>query len=377
MTRWLQTEDWKVFDRYSPRIYKISRLFTSSVHSTSYDIDFSIYQNLHRFRPGNLLFPSLQTLVMLKNLPDVVGYNLALLPLISPSLRTLELLTPHPPSSQYLARFLNLSHSSQTQLRHVQIYGRSAFESSRAVAHLNRLEYLDINFHNTEDQLYVQPGYTHLLNDLSKLASLSSLLISPPMSLSSAALSKTGFQQLKHLAMTGGTTTFNDICRMTTQIEYLVLEACHPEKLVAWRAFFNTLKTYCPLLKDIVIYGNFSINDMPISVVWLLEPLFDLSLKVVCMRSELPIRVQLSDADVSTITGIWPDLVALEIFPRGQYTFPNVPTLKGVKAALTKCDGLRHLVMSCWNEVVDLSVNSHQVSENTLDNTYPPFVTFG
>lgn len=373
MTRQLEVNDWDRFDRYSSRIHTIHRLF-SSAHSISYDIDPTIFRTLFKFRPGTPLFPSLRVLAMPKDLPKIFHKKLSVLHLMLPTLQTLIFVAPRHFSARYLNRLL--SHPSLPQLRHLQISGKSTLALGKAAAYFSQLEYLDMNFHGAQNHFDDNRTFPHCLNQLSQLPSLTTLLISPPSFWDCTSLSQTGFRHLKSLAITGDTFAFTSICRMAPLIEHLVLEARQPENLVAWTRFFVTLQTSCPSLMNLMVYGKYFQHEAPIPMVKFIEPLFELSLRGFFMRSEQPIGIALSDVDIGTIVMIWPDLLALEMFPNGQYAFPDIPTMVGIKEALMVCGNLQHLVLSCWNDVVDLSTHEHEVSAITLDNTYPPFIVF-
>lgn len=363
----LEVDDWEGFDRYSPRIHKIDFLFSSLAHgATSYDIDPYIYRTLHKFRPNILLFPSLQTLILPKNLPEIANSELLALPLIMPSLCKLGFIASHRSSVQYLNRLLG---HSQPQLQHIQLSGRSAFALAKTIIQFNSLEYLDMGFHNAQDYDDVQPNFSPFLNELSTLKNLSSLLISVPSSLYSMAPSATGFLKLKRLAMTGSVAAFTIICRGAPWVEHLVLESSQPQSYTVWESFFKGLPRSCPRVTGITMYGEF-ILQRPIVVAKLINPLYKLPLRGFRMQSEKRISVCLSDVDIKMIVEAWPDLVALEIFRDGRYVSPGIPTMLGVKTALTTCKNLQYLVMNCWNQRVELA------STITLDNTYPPFVTF-
>lgn len=372
MTRQLQANDWDRFDHYSSRIHTINQLF-SSAHSISYNIDPTIFRTLFNFRPGTPLFPSLRVLAIPKDLPEIFYKKLSVLPLMRPTLQTLIFVAPRPFSVRCFDRLL--SHPSP-QLQHLQISGRSTLALSRVVAHFSQLEYLDMNFHGAQNHFHDNHTFPHCLNQLSQLSSLTTLLISPPSFWDCASLSGTGFRNLKRLAITGDTFAFTGICRMVPLIEYLVLEARQPENLVAWTRFFVTLQTSCPSLTNIMVYGKYFEHETPIPIIKFIEPLFELSLRGFFMRSEQPIDIALSDVDIGTIAMIWPDLLSLEIFPNGRYVLPNIPTMIGIKEALMLCDKLQHLVLSCWNDVVDISTHEREASAMTLDNTYPPFLIF-
>lgn len=375
MTRPLVTNDWLAFDRYSYRIHEIICLFATSIRGVP-NIDNHIFLILHQYRPHTPLFPSLRFLKMPKHLVESVSQKqLAVMPLMISTLRTMGLTALNPATGKYLEQLSSLG----SRLRRIRIFGRHSAAFTSALTRFNHLEYLDMNFHWVAHYLEIHPeypGYPAFLNHLSTLDYLSSLLISPPLSLDTALLSRSGFRQLKRLAVTGDIRTFTLLCGMALCIEYLVLEMCVPEDHLTWQPFFKALPRSCPFLKEIRIYGRYTIGEKPMAVLKHLEPIFDLPLKGLSLKSDQPIEVGLSDADVDKITGFWPDLSNLEIFADGRYTAPNIPSASGVRSALKNCDGLQYLRMSCGNRTVKLSTVRGRRTTFTLDNIYPPFVKF-
>jgi hypothetical protein len=370
-------DDWAAFDRYSSRVHEITRLFSSLPLRTagSSDIDPFIFLTLHSYRPETPIFPSLRIFNTPRHLPEHINRQLVMMPFMTTTLRRITLFAPHSScsSSDYLEQLVVFSLKSQ--LTHLRIFGRSALPSWHSIVKIQNLEFLDMNFHAPYDPFGTYPYYTMFLEQLSKLKNLSSLLLSVPTFISARSPSEYKFRRLERLALTGSTRAFTNMCRMTPHIEYLVLDSAYVESGDNWKDFLATLPKSCPSLKHILIYGKFDVADT-LSVVGLVEPLFRLALKGLCLRLQFPVNICLSDADMVAIAAAWPSLINLEIFAEGRYMMPYMPTMEGVKSVLDGCRNLTYLRMSSWNKVVDMSTNGRQVSLITLENTYPPFVNF-
>lgn len=297
------------------------------------------------------------------------------MPLMTSMMLKIHLFTFDLSAKHYLERLYKIG----SQLRRIRINGRHSLALTRTVIDFRHLEFLDLNFHWTPDYFEVDPKYPDypaLLNQLSELDSLSSFLITPPQPLNSKTLSTTGFRNLKRLAITGDIQSFSSICRMASRIEYLVVEMSSSEYHAKWQSFFEVIQMSCPLLKDIRIHGRYDIEEISMSVLKHLEPMRTFSLTGLCIKSNVPIRLELSDADVGEIATFWPGLVHLKVFADCVYMTPNIPSIKGVRAILQACDELRYLRMSCDNKALKLSTFRNIPKAFTLDNTYPPFTTF-
>lgn len=232
-----------------------------------------------------------------------------------------------------------------------------------------------MNFHGQENPFDAHPDYTPFLNQISMYTNLTSLLIYIPTRMISSPPTH-GFQQLKRLAITGSVGVFADIIPMAPYIEYLVLEATCPDSHQNWETLLIILRKSCTLLSDLAIYGRFFVRDGPLSTIKLIDPLLKLSLKGLTLRSHISIGVCLSDMDLTMIAMAWPNLLHLELFTDGRYMLKKAPSMNGIRTLLQTCSQLVSLRMSCWNRPIDMSIRRQQISRTTLDNIYPPFISY-
>lgn len=311
---------------------------------------------------------------MPKNLPATTNRKLVMIPLMTPTLWKIGIFAPDSFAESYLKQLSNAT--LNFQLKHIRIYGRGAFSCWRSILRFSKLEYLDMNFHGSYDPFVPHPHFTEFLQQLSTLNGLSSLLLSVPTFIAPCPSPAASFQQLRRLALTGGTIAFTAICRLAPHIEHLVLESVYAESSNNWKAFFQALPELCPFLKQIFVYGKFVVVEKCLSVMEFIEPLLRLDLEGLCLRSHLPLDIYLSDANITTMVEAWPGLISLEVFVDGHYISPNIPSMYGLRSILEVCRDIAYLRVSCWNKVIDLSTRRRRFSMDTLDNTYPPFADF-
>lgn len=310
------------------------------------------------------LFPNLWTLIIPK-LQYRHNCDLALKPLLSPSLQQVELLAP---GRAYLTQ-LQLH---TPRLEHLRYMGSSSEASLLFISSFRHLRHLDINFHQSQNSH--SPWYPTLLNALSTMPYLSSLLLCPPVDLNANQLSPTGFTQLKHLAITGDSRIFGSICRMTPNIEHLVLESRHREKPPNYTLLFELLLCSSPLLRHIHVFGNQLAYAKPLLLLEFIQPLLKYSLHSICLRWDGPFHARLSDSDSEALGRHWPELQHFDFFATGSYVTPNIPTLRSVAALTSACPNLTYLRMSIWNTAIEHSTYRPSSTLRNLDNTYPPWL---
>lgn len=364
----MTADEWCSFDKYAPRIKVFQNLCSSVIHGYE-DIDVHVFNDLQSVRPDRPLFPSLQIL-QTPILSDADNTNLVMIPLLLPCLRRVDLFST-PVSSAYYLAHLVMQAPGLSHLRYVGSVGSSPLLS---IAQFRHLSYLDINFHRSCPH-FCTLSFMTMLNCLSTMPTLTSLLLSLPPSLLSDGLSHSGYAQLKSLALTGGFQSFAVVCGVAAHVEHLVLELDQDESIHNCTVFLDFLQSSCPCLEHITIFfGNHLSHTQPLLLINLLHPLLGYCLKSLCLRFDDPMLLWLADEDVHTLGYHWPDLQYLDLFAMDEYVTPNIPSLCSIAALTQACHNLAYLRMSIWNMPVELSRYRPSRQPRDLDNIYPPFM---